>query len=700
MTPAQRNNLKRLLSPKHIAVVGGRDAAIVVRECKRIGFKGTVWAVNPNRSSLEGLTCIANVTDLPQAPDAVFLAIPASEALGVVAELAAMGVGGVVCFTAGFGDDGQEGGISDQPLVDAAGDMAIVGPNCYGLINYIDQIALWPFEHAGYCPGYGAAVITQSGMLSSDITMNQRSLPLAFMISAGNQSVLQLEDYLEVLCEFDSVKAIGLHIEGIKNMAEFSKAALKALSYGKPIVVMKTGKSKIGSSLTVSHTGSLSGAYDCYQALFRRLGIIEVDHPAQLVETLKWLIISGIPAGNRLVAFTCSGGGATMVADHAEEIGLNLNAPSSAVAKELDSLLPDIATVSNPLDYTTPIWGQPEKTQPVFSAAMSDAHDVALLIQDYPLPAIDDSKHFYLKDALAFSQAAKQSDLPHAVCSTLSENMDRATRETLIQQGVTTLQGIQEGLDAIRAAVTYGGQLHLSRDHATRFINTLALTGAAIGNEVVIKQSLANAGMNVPSAHTVSVGSTEDELRGAAGKLTFPVVLKVVSPNIQHKSDVGAVAIGLESADAVVAAARVMQQRLSVQNLLEASDCYLLETQLPQPIVELFVSIRADDQFGLVMTLAAGGTLVELLDDSRTLILPVAQWEIADALDALKLSKLLKGYRGAPAVNVERLLSALTQLIDYAEQYADDLTELEINPLFVYSDEVVIIDALAHYRSQ
>ena len=335
MTPAQRQNLLRLLKPRHVAFIGGADAETALLSCKRIGFDGKIWAVNPKRETMGGVDCFPSIEHLPEVPDAVFLAVPAKPALEIVSWLANRGAGGVVCYTAGFSDDGKEGGSSDQPLVDAAGDMAIIGPNCYGLINLIDHVALWPFAHGGFNPGYGAAIITQSGMLSSDITMNQRSLPLAYMVSAGNQSVLQLEDYIDLLCEFDTVRAIGLHIEGLKNIESFSRVARKALALNKPIVVLKTGTSTIGSQLTISHTGSLSGANELYQALFDRLSIISVTSPTQLIETLKLICVSGIPQGNRLIGFTCSGGGATMLADYAEIIGLKFPQPSAKTEIDL-----------------------------------------------------------------------------------------------------------------------------------------------------------------------------------------------------------------------------------------------------------------------------------------------------------------------------------------------------------------------------
>ena len=209
MTPQQRINLLRLLKPRHVAVIGGRDAEVCATECARIGFTGPFWPVNPKRPEIGGHRCYASIDDLPEAPDAVFLAIPREPAIEALQKLAAMGAGGVVCYTAGFGETGTDGADMEARLLEAAGDLALVGPNCYGLINYIDKVALWPFAHGGECPGYGAAIITQSGMLSSDFTMSQRSVPFAYMVSAGNQSAIRIEDFIDVLCDRASLGCIS-----------------------------------------------------------------------------------------------------------------------------------------------------------------------------------------------------------------------------------------------------------------------------------------------------------------------------------------------------------------------------------------------------------------------------------------------------------------------------------------------------------
>ena len=456
MTPARRRNLERLLKPRHVAVIGGREAETVAGECARIGYRGPVWPVNPRRESIGGHRCFRSVESLPEAPDAAFVAVPREAAVDTVARLAAMGAGGVVCHTAGFAEIGGEGARLEAALVEAAGDMALIGPNCYGFINYLDRAALWPFAHGGASPGYGAAIATQSGMLSSDLTMSRRSVPFAFMASIGNQSVVTLADCVDVFSEFDGVRAIGLHVEEIRDVADFGAAVRKAACADIPVVALKTGVSEIGARLTAGHTGALSGDDDLYQALFDRLGVIRVATPAQLLETLKFLCVAGVPAGGRIAGLTCSGGAAAMLADHAQIVGLEFPPPAERTAEVLAGCLPHTATVSNPLDYTTPIWGRPERVRPVFDAVLRDPRDVALIVQDYPLAGLDESKDSYLADARTFIAATREAGVPAAVCSTLPENLDRETREMLIAQGVAPMQGIREALDAIAGAVWHG----------------------------------------------------------------------------------------------------------------------------------------------------------------------------------------------------------------------------------------------------
>ena len=696
MTPARRRNFERLLKPRHVAVIGGREAEVVAGECARIGYRGPVWPVNPRRESIGGHRCFRSVESLPEAPDAAFVAVPREAAIDIVARLAAMGAGGAVCHTAGFGETGGEGTRLQAALAEAAGDLALIGPNCYGVINYLDRAALWPFAHGGSCPGYGAAIVTQSGMLSSDLTMSQRSVPFAFMASIGNQSVVTLADCVDVFGGYRGVRAIGLHVEEIPDVAEFSAAVRKAVDAGIPVVALRTGVSEIGARLTASHTGALSGDDDLYQALFDRLGVIRVSTPAQLLETLKFLCVAGVPEGDRVAGLTCSGGAAAMLADYAQVVGLRFPPPSGRTAERLARCLPHTATVSNPLDYTTPIWGMPEHVRPVFETMLEDPFDVAVIVQDYPLEGLDESKDSYLNDAWEFMAATRAAGVPAAVCSTLPENLDRATREMLIAQGVAPMQGIREALDAIAGAVWHGRRRRMGRGEAPA---AQAVSGDEAGTATTIdehqaKLRLRSIGMPVP----VGCVAGPREAPRAAAEIGFPVAVKMVSDRLLHKTEAGAVALGVSSPAEVEAVVARIRAGVLRHDAGAASDRFLIERMVEAPLAELLVSVRTDPRFGLAMTLASGGVLTELVADAVTILLPADRTDLEEALERLRVSRLLNGFRGAAPADRTVIVKALTRLASYLGQEGSDVLEVEINPLFILSDRVCVVDALMRVR--
>ncbi len=700
MTPTRRKNFERLLTPRSIAVIGGRDAEVVIGECKRIGFDGVIWPVNPKREAICGIPCVATVGDLPGAPDAAFIAVPRDAAVETTRALRDIGAGGVVCYTAGFGEIDQAGRQAEEALINAAGDMALVGPNCYGVINFVNKSALWPFARGGECPGYGAAIITQSGMLSSDLTMSQRSFPFAYMISAGNQAVLGLEDYLEMLSDREEVRAIGLHVEGLRDIPKFCDAALKALEANRPVVVLKTGSSQIGSRLTESHTGSLSGTDELYQALFDRLGIIRVSSPAQMLETLKFICVAGVPVGPNVAGFTCSGGGATMLADHAEKTGLEFPQPSNEASLKLQSLLPATATVSNPLDYTTPIWGDAERVPPVMGALLAEQADASIIVQDFPLPGLDESKQYYLNDTLSFVAETQKAGVPAAVCSTLPENLDKETRDMLVAKGVAPMQGIGEAIEAMAGAVRFGQRRRSVLDNggveAYRLVPAPVHEQATLVDEWQSKAILKSAGISVPEGLLAG----RDNAGEVAEQLAFPLTVKMVSNRLVHKTDVGAVKLNLNSAEAVREAVVQMAGEVGQRNPDGATDSFLLEQMVGPPVAELLVGVRCDLQFGLTMTLASGGVLVELLGDSATILLPANTHEINAALDRLKVGRIIDGYRGRPGGDRKALIEDLRRLAELAVNRQDQIAEIEINPLFVLANGICAVDAVIYKWGQ
>jgi len=695
MTPVQRENLKRLLQPRSIAFIGGNSAMLAVEQCLRGSFQGNIWCVNPKRVEMHGVPCYATVEDLPGAPDAVFLAVPAAQAPATMASLAAIGAGGAAGYTAGFGETGSDGASRERELVEAAGDMALIGPNCSGILSYAHDAVLWPFDHDAHAAGRGVAFISQSGMLGNTLTMNRRSVPLSYVISAGNQAMLGVEDFLEVLIEDPMVSAVALYIEGLRDVVRFTDVALRAVERGIPVVAFKAGRSDVGAQLTVTHTGSLSGSDALYDALFERTGVIRTASPVQMLETLKLVTVAGVPEGSRLAAFTCSGGDSTMVADAADVVGIDLPQPSAQASAALRAILPPIATVANPLDYTTPLWGNEPEVEKAVTAALADGFDAALMVQDYPVHNPGPSYDPYLADARAFMRASAAAKVPALVCSVLPEDIDGDTRDWMIEGGIAPLQGIDEAVTAIGEALPLGRLRRRIRDGLDPASLRLTRGGAPSDADRILsewdgKRLLAGAGVPVPDGRLVTASGASD----AADELGYPVAAKMVSAALPHKTEAGAVKLNLRSDTEVEGACRDIARSVEDYAPGAVVDSFLIERMIETPIAELIVGVRRDPQFGLVMVIGSGGILVELVADAESLLLPVDRTMVSDAIGRLSVSRLLDGFRGRPAADRDALCDTVLSIARFALESRDWLVELDINPLMITTKGAVAADVL------
>ncbi|KQB53660.1 acyl-CoA synthetase, partial [Pseudomonas endophytica] len=442
-----RNNLKRLLAPRHLAFIGGRSMARALKRCAEGGYQGQMWLINPQHDSLEGVPCVRSVDALPCGPDAVFIATHREQTLVSVAELAAKGAGGAICYASGFAETGAHGHALQEQLLAAAGDMAVLGPNCYGVLDYLHSCALWPVAHGGKTVERGVAVLTQSGNFAYNLSMSDRSLPVAYMASVGNQAQVGIAELMDVLLDEPRVTAIGLHLEGLKNVPGFARAAHKALQKGIPIIALKTGVSQIGAELALSHTSSLAGSDALYDSLFNRLGVIRVSGPVSFVETLKAAACGNLPAGNRLMALACSGGDAGLIADYAETNALCLQPLQQNQQHALAKILPSYANLVNPLDFTTAIWGDRDALDTMLDSALCTEADAAMLVLDYPAEATGERKECDLLLEL-YCAALKRHGKTGFVTSAFPELLPASARERLHALGVPALQGVEDGLAA------------------------------------------------------------------------------------------------------------------------------------------------------------------------------------------------------------------------------------------------------------
>lgn len=672
--------LRRLLQPKSVVVIGGDSAAEVIRQCRKVGYDGELWALNPRRDELAGIPCVASVADLPGVPDASFVAAPPDATLDIVRDLAASGAPGAVCFAAGFAETGSLGAERQKALRVAAGDMAIIGPNCHGFINYLDGVALWPDQHGSKRCERGVALIAQSGNIAINLTMQKRSVDFSYVISVGNNSALGMHDYIEALLEDPRVTAIALHIEGLDDIAAFSRAAIHALEKGVPIVALKAGRSARGAEITMSHTGSLAGPDKLYSALFKRLGIARCDTMAQFLETMKFLSMVGPLPAATIGSLSCSGGDASIVADNAELLEIETPAFSPASAKTLKDLLGPNVNVSNPLDYHLYIWGDCDKLTACFTDVLSNNYACSLLVLDYP-PGDDNDDGNWQTAERALINAVTATGQRAVVVSSLPETMSDAVRSRLKLAGLTPMQGIEDCLFAVKAAARVG-------EAQRRWQSVLPLTVVAapthtgkLLNEWDSKQMLVKHGIEVPSGKLCAA----KDVVAAAELIGYPVVLKAVADDLAHKSEAGAVRVGIDDSQSLQAAIDEMPDRF---------DQFLVEKMVGPVVAELIVGVSRDATFGLTLLIGSGGTLVELVDDTVSLLLPVNREDISAALASLKASRLIRSYRGQQAGDMDAVIAAIEAIAAFATDHGEQLHELDVNPLIVTPDAAVAVDAL------
>ncbi|MEL6947505.1 MAG: CoA-binding protein, partial [Pseudomonadota bacterium] len=501
-------SVSRMLRPRTIAVIGGQECERVMEQCDKLGFDGTIWPVHPKRETMAGRPCFKTVGDCPGVPDAAFVAVNREATIAVIKDLADRGCGGAVCYAAGFSeatDDAANAIGLEQRLVEAAGSMPIIGPNCYGFINAVDRVALWPDQHGAVpCDG-GVAIIAQSSNIAINVTMQHRALPIAILLTVGNQAQTGLSDLASAALDDERVTALGLYVEGLDDVHTFEAVARKARQLKKPIVVLKVGRSDLAQKAALTHTASLSGSQVAHSALFRRLGVAEVASIDALVEALKLLHTAGPLPGRAVLSLSCSGGEASLMADAGERHGLAFPAYAQSDENALTQILGDIVTISNPLDYNTFIWGDWPGMIRMFETALAppSGHtvDLALLVMDFPRGDWCDP-HDWDRATKSFVAAVKQTGGRAAVIASLPEALPEDTARWLMSVGITPLCGFDAALEAVAAAATLG------EAWAKPEPKPLLPFQTAVGNPVPIdewrsKRELAACGLVVPKGGVV-----------------------------------------------------------------------------------------------------------------------------------------------------------------------------------------------------
>jgi len=683
------DDIRRLIAPRSIALIGAAvwtDAVAVGNGA--VGFQGTIYRVHPTRPSTSTTIFYRSVAELPEAPDAAFIAVPNHEAPAVAGALAARGAGGFVCFTSGFSELGTELGRElTRDLVGRAGELPFFGPNCYGFVNFFDRAAMLPDQVVGAPIERGVALICQSGTIALTLSFNERSVPIGYLFSVGNQTRLAVEDLIEILSDDPRVTAFGLYLEGIKDTERFARAADKARLAGKPIAVIKSGRTAAAARTAHSHTGALAGADSVFDAFCRQAGVARCDTLGTLCETLKLFHTGGALAGRKVLIMGASGGDMAMTADVARTVDLDFAPVPEAPAAKLRELLTDRVTVANPFDIHTYLWFDPPALGRVFSTAMRAGYDAVGFMLDFPPEGKADASSF---DAAidAYIEASRGAPSRVALIASLPETISARVRRHCLEGGIVPLQGQREALEALAAAGAVGSAWRTGPGVELR-IPQPRPPGAEIHSlsEADGKAALERFGVAVPRSKRVP----PSRAAACAESLGFPVVIKAVGEHLEHKTEVGGVVLNVRNAADAEAAAR----RLST-----LSDTLLVEEMIADGVAEILVGLIVDPQFGQVLVLGSGGVLTELLADSVTLLPPFTKASIESALASLRLGKLLGGYRGKPAGDLSALIDAVLNVTRYAAAHIDTLSEIDVNPIIVRpaGKGAVAVDALIRLK--
>jgi acetate---CoA ligase (ADP-forming) len=674
-------NLSRLIFPKSVAFIGGHECAVAIQRCHDFGFPGEMHAVHPTRAEISGVHTVTSVDNIEGPIDAAFVAVKREATIDVVRQLRAKGCGGAVIYAAGFAETGDD--QLQQNLLIAADGMPLMGPNCYGFVNGLGRVALWPDEHGIKPLERGIAIITQSGNIACNMTFTRRALPLAAVFTIGNQADVDMARMIEYLSADDRITAIGLHVEGVTNIAAFAAACAVARDRRKPIVVLKTGRSVQGAKTAQSHTASLAGADQLFDALFKRYGVARVSSITAFVETLKFLHHGGPLSGARLVSLSCSGGEAALAADMALRHNVSFPRFSKDTKARVEGTLNDYVSIENPLDYHTFIWNDEDKLLNTFTAVQGGGFDVGMLILDTPTQAHMNPKAWE-KTARAFKTASLHQNARAAVVATLPECLPEAMAKDLATANVAPMHGLDDALTAFESAA-FIGRNWAGKASLPALANPITRKGKPVLlSEYEAKKLLKSFGLPVPKS---AVCKAADAVK-TANKIGYPVTLKISSSTLAHKTEAGGVILNLKTASDVKTAAA---------KLSKLGPELLVEQMITDSICELIIGITRDPQFGLALVIGAGGVLTELLQDTATLLLPTTPAEIKTACESLRVWQLVKGYRSKKG-DTKAVYAAIKAVTIFAAAHADSLEALDVNPLLVLPERVVAVDALVRLR--
>ncbi|RYY26655.1 MAG: CoA-binding protein [Sphingomonadales bacterium] len=690
-------NLTRLLAPRSVAIIGasptpGALGNSVLRNLERHGFTGDIHLINPKRDEIEGRPCLKSIGALPEGVDAAVLAIPGPAVLGAVRELAARGVGAAVIFSAGFAEGGEEGLAAQAEVARIAAEsgMVIEGPNCLGLVNYVDGVALTfvetPAIRLGDTPGVG--IVSQSGAMAVVLgtTLMGKDLGISISVSTGNEAASGVEDYVEHLITQDHTRVIGMIVEQFRKPARFLALAAQARAAGKTIVLLHPGKSSAARESAATHTGAMAGDWQLMKSKVERAGVVLVDSLEELGDVIE-IALRAKPVGRGGTGvLTESGCFKALVLDLAEQIDLELPVVGPATEAKLRAGMPDFIPVSNPMDLTAQALVDPDLYRRTLQPLLEDDDFAAVVVGIIQTDEATASRKFpFIIDAV--KQIAPEKPV---IFAGLDEGAPFSAEYIagLRAIGVPYFPSADRAFRALR---------HLSRLAERNFAKsdaparTLADLPMGVVPEYRAKALLAPAAIPFPQG---GFAATVDDAKAVAATVGYPVVLKAQAAALSHKSDAGGVLLNIVDEAALEAAWAKLYANVSAYDASIALDGGLIEAMGARG-TELIVGAKNDPEWGPVILVGFGGVTAELLHDVRLLPHDLPRDAVIAELRSLKQAAILDGYRGSPALDVEAVADLVVGLGSVLAG-TPAIREIDLNPVVVYTkgQGVVALDAL------
>lgn len=658
------------------------------------GYEGGVHLVHPRYESQFGRPCHPTVSAIEDGVDVAYVMTGTAAADAVLEDCAGKGVTGVVMLTAGFRETGAEGAEHEARLVARSRELGItlLGPNCLGFINYSASVPAYGLALSTVLPPGRIAIASQSGatLLHLHRLAYARATGLARLVSIGNEGMCTSADLLEAWLDDPEVAVLGALLEGFRDPPHFLQVAEKAMAAGKPLVVLKLGRSSVSGRAASAHTGSLAGEDRVADAALKQVGAVRVHSLEELLETCALLDRRGWPRGRRTAVITTSGGACSLVSDLAHDTRLDLADFAPQTKARLAQLLPDFGTPQNPLDTTGVIVNQPGLLAACVEAVAAEGSYDAFLVNTDP-PRTEGLIAGAVEQRLnALADAVQRVPVFCALTSTAAVDLTDFGREALLRHGLYCSNGLELGVKAVDGAIRYGEARSRHRPPPALAGRRLALpSGAGALDEVRSRELLGTAGIDsVPARHVHDAAAAGD----AADELGYPCVVKVVSAELTHKSDVGGVRLGLGTRVDVERAA------LELLELHPSVDGVLIARQL-DPVAELIAGVTRDEVFGPVLVVGLGGVFTETLSDVSIRLPPIDQDEARAMLSELRGFPVLQGARGRPPADLDAIADVLTGLGTFALEAGDRLQAVDINPLFALPDRALASDALVELRA-